>query len=80
MAPEQPAINSTSFETQYPTITEWVTVHGWIEIGQDEYSRSMVRALDEGGMVWEGQAEYASMDVLFNDLEVNLAKWAKEDG
>ncbi len=75
MPSEQPATDPTSFETRYPTIAEWVTTHGWIEIGQDEYSRSMVRVLDEGGMTWEGKTAYATMDDLFADLEVNLAKW-----
>jgi hypothetical protein len=41
-------------EQAYPQIARWVTAHGWIEIGSDGYSRSFVRALDEGGMVWEG--------------------------
>jgi hypothetical protein len=41
-------------EQAYPHIARWVTAHGWIEIGSDGYSRSFVRALDEGGMVWEG--------------------------
>ena len=42
------------FEGTYPNITRWLT-HGWIEIGEDEYSKSFIRALDEGGMVWEGE-------------------------
>jgi hypothetical protein len=63
-----------TFEATYPNITEWVTTHGWIEIGQDEYSRSMIRALDEGGMVWEGKTAYPTLDALFADLEANLSK------
>ena len=42
----------TSFDTTYPTITWWVKSWGRIALGRDEYSRSMVRAMDEGGMVW----------------------------
>ena len=41
------------FSKAYPNIAYWVEACGWIEIGQDEYSTSLVRALDEGGMVWE---------------------------
>ena len=32
------------------------------ELGQDEYSSSLVRALYEGGMVWEGSAHYETLD------------------
>ena len=44
------------FEQTYPSITKWVKAYGWIEIGQLDWVRAaMVRALDEGGMVWEGE-------------------------
>ncbi len=65
-----------SFEQSYPRITLWVKTHGWIEIGQDEYSHSFVRALDGGGMVWEGQVqeEYATMDEALQALEAGLTE------
>ena len=46
-----------SLDTTYPTIARWVLEYGWIEIGHDDMSRSFVRALDEGGLVWEGQED-----------------------
>jgi hypothetical protein len=55
------------------------TTLGWIEIGQDDYRRSMVRALDEGGIVWEGKTKYATLDELLRDLETGLANWMKEN-
>ncbi len=73
---EIPAI----FEKMYPSIAEWVDSYGWLEIGQDEYSRSMVRALNEGGMVWEGKTKYKTLDALFHDLELGLSKWLEENG
>lgn len=53
---------------------------GWIEIGEDDYSRSFVRALDIGGMVWEGQeeSEYATIDDMLNALDEGLAEWMRE--
>lgn len=42
--------------------------YGWIEIGQDEDSQSFVRALDMGGMVWEGKPKYKTVDAAFDDL------------
>jgi hypothetical protein len=64
---------ATSFEESYPNITRWVTSQGWIELGQDEYSSSLVRALDAGGMVWEGSTYYATLDEAFDALETALA-------
>jgi hypothetical protein len=69
---------ATSFEKSYPNITRWVTSQGWIELGQDEYSSSLVRALDEGGMVWEGTANYGTLDEAFNALEAALAEWTEQ--
>ena len=70
----------TPFEQTYPTIAQWVESYGWIEMGQDDYSRSMIRALDIGGMVWEGKTQYASLDELLRDLENGLPDWFKENG
>jgi hypothetical protein len=51
------------FEERYPNIATWIHAHdGWIEIGRDEYSSSLIRVLDPGGMVWEGEERYASID------------------
>jgi hypothetical protein len=65
---------SASFEERFPHITAWVTGDGWIEIGRDDYSRSLVRALDGGGMVWEGKEEYATLDEALQALEEGLAE------
>jgi hypothetical protein len=50
-----------SFEDKYPNITRWVYEHeGIIEIGNDPDGplTSFVRAIDMGGMPWEGEDEY----------------------
>ena len=69
-----------SFEDTYPCITAWVAGDGWIELGSDETSRSLVRALDTGGLVWEGQDSYSSMDEAFQDLEKGLARFMEREG
>ena len=70
-----------SFEQTYPTIAQWVKSDRWIEIGRDDgFRTSMVRALDPGGLVWESDEDYASMNELLSDLEDGLAKWLKENG
>lgn len=50
-----------SFEKLYPKLSNWVDSRGWIEIGIDDYSRSMLRIVDEGGLVWEDN-ESKSLD------------------
>jgi hypothetical protein len=67
-----------SIDVTYPTIARWVLEYGWIEIGQDHMNQSLVRALDEGGIVWEGQEHYATLDDALQDLEVGLAAWMRE--
>jgi hypothetical protein len=67
------------FEGTYPNITRWLT-HGWIEIGEVEYSESFIRALDEGGMVWEGEESYQTIDQALQDLEAGLEEIIKDFG
>jgi hypothetical protein len=43
-----------SFENMYPPITTWVNDQGWMEIGQDDYSRSMARWILAG---WSGRGK-----------------------
>jgi hypothetical protein len=67
-----------NLDATYPTIARWVMEYGWIEIRQDDMSRSFVRVLDEGGLVWEGQDDYATLDDALQDLEAGLVAWMQE--
>jgi hypothetical protein len=69
-----------SFAESHPTITRWVEEQGWIEIGADEYSSSLVRALDPGGMVWESDSAIDSIDEALKELEKELKSWFKKNG
>jgi hypothetical protein len=42
---------------------------------RDECSRSLVRALDGGGMVWEGKEEYTTLDEALQAMEDALSEW-----
>lgn len=53
----------------YPRLWRWVTQRGWFEVGPTEGSRSFVRILDEGGLVWEGAASYPSLKEVLEALE-----------
>jgi hypothetical protein len=67
------------FVALYPNIAFWVR-GGWIEIGQNDYSQSFVRALDEGRLVWEGEAEYSIFHEEFQALDAGIATWRGEQG
>ena len=70
-------IVSFSFDETYPNIVQWVNDYGWIEIGQTDYSSSLIRVLDEGGMIWESSQDYETMDEAMKALEKALADWMK---
>lgn len=68
------------FEATYPNITSWVNGGGWIEVGEAEYVNSFVRAFDEGGMIWEGQQSYRTVDQALQDLDAGIKAWVEEHG
>jgi uncharacterized Zn finger protein len=43
-------VTRDSFFEKYPNIAGWIK-EGWIEIGRNGYSTSIIRVLDEGGLV-----------------------------
>ena len=73
------ALSPGPFETHYPNIAEWLALDGLVEIGPDGYLRSFVRALDEGGMIWEGEEEYPTLDDALRDLDTGVKTWMDEN-
>ncbi len=67
------------FANTFPNITRWVTEQGWIEIGQNEDSKSLVRVFDPGGLVWEISGKQTSIDNMLYALENYLEKWFEEN-
>jgi len=67
------------FVRQYPSVARWITDQEWIEIGLIDGGDTFVRALDEGGLRWEGKADYHSLDAALDDLERGLAVWVREE-
>ncbi len=68
------------FITAYPNLTYWVESFGWLEMGADEYSTSLIRILDIGGMIWEREKQYDTLDVALQDADTAVAAWFKENG
>ena len=78
MKKQQSVRRTPSLDDTYPAISDWVMRSGWIELGQTDYESSMVRVLDEGGMIWEGKHSYGSLDELFGVLEKKIAQHIQE--
>ena len=68
-----------SFDEHYPNIAWWAQGGGWIALGYDHYSRSLIRVIDIGGMLWEGKEEYKTVAEAMDEAEAFLAKWAEEN-
>ncbi len=69
-----------SFEAKYPHISEWVLGGGWVELGRTDSTNTFARALDEGGMIWEGEASYQTMDEALQALDDGIKEWLDENG
>ena len=67
-----------AFEQAYPHVACWVKDYGWIEIGHDGLSPSFVRALDECGLIWEGDEATEDLDGVLRTLDSILAEWIRE--
>jgi len=68
-------VTSSSADDRYPHLAKWVKAHGWIEIGHDDYSRSFIRVLDVGGMVWEGEETYPTLEEALDAAEQAVTAW-----
>jgi hypothetical protein len=65
-----------AFEERYPNIAAWIREHeGWIEVGCDEHSSSLIRVFDLGGLVWESNKQYASIDDALTDADRVITDW-----
>ncbi len=71
---------ATSFDNLYSNISRWADGGGWIELGRDDYSQSLIRVLDPGGMLWEGKEVYPTVAAALDEAEAFIARWYEENG
>ena len=69
----------TLLAAMFPTIAKWVRHGGWIEIGEQEQSGFVVRALDAGGLVFE-DTEARTLDEAIIVLERGIAERIENQG
>ncbi len=63
----------TLLAAMFPTISKWVRRGGWIEIGDQGGCGFAVRAIDEGGLVFE-ETEARTLDEAMTALERGIAE------
>ena len=61
------------FSKQYPHIAWWVDNNGWMILGNDEDSDSIIRLIDAAGISWEDE-DSDSMDKALGKAELFLEK------
>jgi hypothetical protein len=68
----------SDLERKYPHLTAWVKDGDrWVEIGTDDYSRSFIRVLDIGGMIWEGETRYPTLDDALSAADAAIAAFMR---
>ena len=60
-----------SFNEKYPYVAAWVR-DGTIEIGYNDYDDVFLRVIDAGGVVWESNKTYASLDDAFTVMNAAI--------
>jgi len=71
----------STFDEEYPNLAAWILGDdAWIELGRDDFSRSVVRILDIGGLIWEGEHTYPTVAAALADAEAALAAWLDVNG
>ena len=63
----------------YPHLWRWVTEFGTVEIGHCHQTRSFIRVLDEGGIVWKGRRSYPTLDAALADAAMGVSRWMKDE-
>ena len=65
---------SGAIAEQFPVLAGWA-LDGWIELGPTDWTRSFIRVMSEGGLVWEGAESYDSIEEAFAEAERAIAAW-----
>jgi hypothetical protein len=65
--------------TSYPHLWRWAAEFGTFEIGHCGQTRSFIRVLDEGGLIWKGRRSYTTLDAALADAEAGVAGWMRDE-
>ena len=81
MAPAMTKIPKPARLENYPRLWLWVTEYeyGTVEIGHCHQTRSFIRVLDEGVLVWKGRRSYPTLDAALADADAGVARWMRDE-
>lgn len=70
-----------TIDEKYPNIRMWMA-DGGIEIGNTDagYRDTTATVYDEGGVVWETEETFTSLEALLDAIEAAIANWCEEHG
>ena len=68
-----------NLDEKYRNIANWIA-DGYIEIGSNDYDSTTARAGDEGGVVWETDEVFPTLDAALDAIEQGIADWCAEIG
>ena len=68
----------TTESASHPHLWRWVAEFGTVEIGHCRHTRSFIRVLDEGGIIWKGRRSYRTLDAALDDAEAGVSRWIKD--
>ncbi len=68
---------NSEIEATCPNIATWVQGCGWIEIGEQDWQGFVVRALNEGGVIYEAE-NCGTLSEAMDALEKGLEEWFRE--
>jgi hypothetical protein len=69
----------SSGSASYPHLWRWVAEFGTAEIGHCGQTRSFIRVLDVGGIVWKGRRSYRSLEAALPDADAGVSRWMKDN-
>ena len=72
-------ITKSTEPDSHPHLWRWASEFGTVEIGQCRETRSFIRALDEGGIIWKGRRTYTTLDAALADAEAGVSRWMKDE-
>jgi hypothetical protein len=76
---DNPKTQKTSpVEADYPNVADWVHGCGWIEVGEQGWQGFVVRAMDEGGLIYESE-ECRTLAEALSALESGIRTWFEEN-
>ena len=70
--------NARVESSSYPHLWKWVSDFGTAEIGYCHQTRSFIRVLDQGGIIWKGRRSYRTLDAAVADADAGVSRWMKD--